>query len=390
MPDGVTPPADMLFVSAAASGADWNEVTKAVLDRLGSVEGCTLGFVYVSDKLAGDVGGIVTMLRAITGIRDWVGTVGIGVLGGDEEFFDVPAVAVLATRLSPDSYRQFPVLKNDLTSLTRAAGAWLDLNGGPVAFVHGDPRCERMPSLIAQLSDAVGAFVVGGLTSARESSFPQVTIPASTAVMPSGPVDDDGISGVLFGQSAGVQIGISQGCSPIGPVHTITEAQENVLIELDGRPALEVFKEDIGELLSRDLRKVAGYIQAALPIAGTDTGDYLVRELVGIDPNHGWVAIAEPVREGQQVLFTRRDRQAAEEDLRRMLRSLKKRSGPCPKGALYVSCLGRGRNTFGEDGNEIAIIRQELGDLPIAGFFASGEISHGRLYGYTGVLTLFT
>jgi small ligand-binding sensory domain FIST len=115
-----------------------------------------------------------------------------------------------------------------------------------------------------------------------------------------------------------------------------------------------------------------------------------VRNLVGIDSEHGWVAIAEQVTEGQTIMFAKRDQASAEADLRRMLQRLKRRAGPNAKGGVYVTCLARGRNTFGSDGREVAIIREELGDLPIAGFFASGEISHGRMYGYTGVLTLFS
>lgn len=394
MSDDAVTDARTRFAAAAAAGADWQAATRACLDRLGDTDGCTLGFVYVSDSLANDMGAIVTLLRAATGIRDWAGTVGVGVLGGaggasDGEFFDRPAVAALATRLSPDDYRQFPLLTDDVTALNRMAGAWLDRNGGPVAFVHADPRCETLLPVMAALADKTGAYLVGGMTSSRGAYF-QATIPGSTAVMPSGPVAEMGLSGVFFGQGARVQIGLSQGCVPIGPRRTVTSCQENVLIEIDGRPALEVFKEDIGPELTRDLRHVGNIIHAALPIAGADTGDFLVRNLVGIDPNHGWVAIGERVEEGQTIIFVRRDQEAAEADLRRMLQKLKKRAGPQIKGGLYVTCLARGRNTFGADGDELAIIREEMGDLPLAGFFASGEISFGRLYGYTGVLTLFT
>jgi small ligand-binding sensory domain FIST len=110
---------------------------------------------------------------------------------------------------------------------------------------------------------------------------------------------------------------------------------------------------------------------------------------MAIDPRTGWLAIAERVQPGQRVLFTRRDRDSAEADLRRVLKGMKRRlSGP-PKGGVYVSCIARGPNLFGTASEELTIVREEIGDVPLAGFFASGEISHGRLYGYTGVLTLF-
>ena len=100
-----------------------------------------------------------------------------------------------------------------------------------------------------------------------------------------------------------IATGLTQGCTPIGQAHKITRAQNNIIVEIDGRPALDVFKEDIGELLARDLRRVAGYIFAALPITGSDTGDYLVRNLVGIDPNHGLIAIGDMVEPGRSIMF---------------------------------------------------------------------------------------
>ncbi|MGY8994073.1 MAG: FIST C-terminal domain-containing protein, partial [Rhodospirillales bacterium] len=171
--------------------------------------------------------------------------------------------------------------------------------------------------------------------------------------------------------------------------HTITACEENVLIELDGRPALRVFEEDIGELMSRDLRRVGGSIFAALPVGGSDTGDYLVRNLVGLDEPNGFVAIGEHVEEGESIQFCRRDPAAAAEDLTQMVTRLKERAGGNAKGAVYFSCLARGPNMFGPNSRELTIIQEALGPVPLVGFFCNGEISHDRLYSYTGVLTLF-
>jgi len=386
------------FHAAAAEGADWTAAVAACAGRLGDVGGCTLGLLYVTEDLAPHAAGIVTMMRSLTGIHDWIGTVGLGVMAGEgrdgeeEEFFDRPAVAAMALRLPPDSFRLFPAVSGDMTPLRRAAGAWLDRRRPTLAIIHADPRTMNLPETIALLGDTTGAFVVGGMTSTRGDNFVQFAVPGSTATMDKGPVSGGaegiGVSGVLLGDGAEVATGLTQGCTPIGPVRTITEANENILISIDGRPALEVFKEDIGELLARDLQRVAGYIFAGLGVPGSDTGDYLVRNLVAIDPRKGWIAVAEHVENGQPVRFTRRDKPSAETDLRRMLAGLKRRLPAPPKGALYVSCIARGPNQFGA-GREIAIIREEMGDVPLAGFFASGEISHARLYGYTGVLTVF-
>ena len=224
-----------------------------------------------------------------------------------------------------------------------------------------------------------GGFLVGGLTSSR-GELAQV----------SGSVCEGGVSGVLLAEDVPVITARSQSCMPIATQHQITACDENVLIELDGRPALEVFKEDIGELLARDLQRVAGYIFAALPIAHSDTGDYLVRNLTGIDVERQLLAIGETVETGQSIQFCRRDAEAAEADLVRMLSDLKKRTDKPAKGGLYYSCLARGPNMFGDASQELKIIERELGDVPLVGFFCNGEISHRRLYTYTGVLTLFT
>jgi small ligand-binding sensory domain FIST len=176
---------------------------------------------------------------------------------------------------------------------------------------------------------------------------------------------------------------------PLGEKHRISSCQGNIASELDGRPALDVFKEDIGEVLAKDLSRVAGYIFAGLPVSGSDTGDYLVRNLIGIDPEQNLVAVGDILEEDATIMFCKRDADAAREDMVRMLQDLRKRATGEIKGGVYYSCLGRGRNQFGGNSEELKLIHEQLGDFPLVGFFANGEISHNRLYGYTGVLTLF-
>ena len=111
--------------------------------------------------------------------------------------------------------------------------------------------------------------------------------------------------------------------------------------------------------------------------------------LTGIDLGRGCIQVGEPIETGRRVVFCRRDHDSARADLRRMLKDVKKRAGGRAKAALYFSCVARGRNLFGDKSEELKLIEAELGDLPLAGFFANGEISNDRLYGYTGVLALF-
>ena len=179
-------------------------------------------------------------------------------------------------------------------------------------------------------------FLVGGLASSR-ARYAQI---ADSVV-------EGGLSGVLFSADVPVSTRLSQGCSPIGTRHQVTSAEENLIIELDGRAALDVLKEDVGEVLARDLRKVAGYIFVGLPVQGADTGDYLVRNLMGLDPVNGIIAVGEQMQVGSSMLFCRRDGRSAVDDLRRMLAELKATLKEPPKGGIYCTCIGRGINLFG-------------------------------------------
>ncbi len=369
------------FALAHDTGTEWKSISIECLAELGPIETPgdldPLGLVYITDSLAGDTEDILAFLRAETGIADWVGSVGMGICATGQEYFDQPAIAILIAEFPPDSFRLLSTRKTPgILPVTLAN--WAQSRESTFGVVHADPRNGDILEIIAELADGLGSFLVGGLTSSR-GELAQI----------SGEVTSAGVSGVLLSGDVPVVTALSQSCTLIASRHEITACEDNVLIELDGRPALEVFKEDIGELLARDLQRVAGYIFAALPIAHSDTGDYLVRNLAGIDFERNLLAIGELVEPGQTIQFCRRDAQAAEADLVRMLGDLNKRLDAPAKGGLYFSCLARGPNMFGDASQELKIIERELGDVPLVGFFCNGEISHHRLYTYTGVLTLF-
>jgi small ligand-binding sensory domain FIST len=370
------------FKAAWAKGADWRSVAERCLAKLGAgTEASRLGLLYVTEPLAPHLDRLLAHLRAGTGVRDWVGTVGIGICSTGLEIYDEPAAAVMLATLPEDSFRFVPAGLDALVEMLKRDRGWISRHEARFGIVHGDPRNSHIPQIIESLSlELDPGFLVGGLSSASAADH-QIQI--------AGDCYENGLSGVLFSAEIPVISGLTQGCTPIGRKHTITRAQRNILVELDARPALEVFREDIGEVLSRDLSRVAGYIFAGLPVPGSDTGDYLVRNLVGIDPEQNLVAIGDLVEEGDPIMFCRRDGDSAREDMQRMLQDLRKRAGSSVRGGVYYTCLGRGRYQFGQDSEELRMIRDELGEFPLVGFFANGEISHNRLYGYTGVLTLF-
>jgi small ligand-binding sensory domain FIST len=366
------------FACGHAASASWRAAAEAALAQCGSgVRGATLGFVYVTDTFAEDYADIVEFLRRRTGIVHWVGTVGLGVCASACEYLDEPAIALLCCSFREDAFRIFSGLKAP-RDVANARLQWGDVQAA-FGIVHADPATPSLTSLVRELAARTDSgFIVGGLTSSR-----------GRPVQYADGVTQGGLSGVVFSDEVVVATRLTQGCTPVGPRHVVTDARQNIIVSLDGRPALEVFREDIGTELSSNLALVAGRIFAALPIEGSDTGDYLVRNLVGLDIGHKLVAVGEAVRPGRSIMFCRRDRGTASDDLDRMLTSIRSGLFREPKGGVYFSCVGRGASLFGENSEELRIIRDRLGEVPIVGFFCNGEISHNRLYGYTGVLTLF-
>jgi small ligand-binding sensory domain FIST len=368
------------FSSIHVTGPDWHNLCQQVCERITPGSGSRLGILYVAEELAPDTDRIINTLREHSQIPHWVGCVGMGLCSNGKETYDEPAISVLLTPFSDDDFRILPLIDESPDEWLEATSEWRERSLASVALVHGDPTSPQTPGLIEALSEGLqGGFLVGGLASAEHLAA-QIADRSVTG----------GLSGVLFNGNVGISTGLSQGCSLIGEKHVITRGNRNIIETIDDRPALDVFKEAIGEVLARDLQRVGGYIFAALPIAGSDTGDYLVRNLVGLDPENGLLAIGDMVQAGMEIQFAKRDAETARADLRRMVTSLLQRLPGPPKGGIYVSCLGRGRNQFGDDSAEMKLIAELLGDVPLAGFYANGEISHNRLYGYTGVLTLFS
>jgi small ligand-binding sensory domain FIST len=197
------------------------------------------------------------------------------------------------------------------------------------------------------------------------------------------------LSGVAFSDAVTVATRLTQGCSPLRSGHEVSGAQNNIVLELDGRPALDVLREDVGLEENEELSRLGGQIFVGLSVAGSDAGEYVLRNLIGIDPGNRLIAIGDLVKKGQRLRFFRRDNDTARVDMGRMLDSIKEGLYTTPRGALYYSCLGRGGALLGGESEELRMIQSALGDVPLAGFFGNGEISHNRLYGYTGVLTLF-
>jgi small ligand-binding sensory domain FIST len=340
------------FAYGHVAAPTWRECVSACAERLGR-PGRGLGFVYFTDAFVDSTPGILQELQERTGVQDWVGSVGVGILATGAEYQEEPAMAAMVADI--ESFKVF--------------SGRAPLKGGHFAVVHADPAAPDVAGLIADMSAKVASgFLVGGLSSSRSR-----TVQIANAVL------SGGLSGAAFAPETAVATRLTQGCVPYPGRFRVTECADNIIGTLDGRPALDVMREVIGN---------ERQVLVGLPVAGSDTGDYTARNLVGIDPRNKLIAIGDLVEPGAELVFCRRDRDAARADLSRIADELKSAT-PEPRGALYFSCLARGEHMFGSRGAELEVIRRALGEVPLVGFFCNGEISRDRLYGYTGVLTLF-
>lgn len=399
------------YISAAATGENWRDIGKKVLEELESrrTEGFrpNIGFLYVTDALAADAASILTLFRSITGIEHWTGCAALGVLAAGSEYVDVPAISVLVGQVEPENMRSFHAPAHGTKKLKQELEPWLNLHDPMLAVIHADPVSESQPAhMIEEIESLVGGFMVGGLSSSR-----------TEGAIISKEVTQTGISGFVFSQDVAVATALSQGCVPMGPAREVSMADDHVIAYLDGQRPFDLFSQDMktmaqqrlgyrpdekllqegGDVPRSLMQLLEGDAHVALPVPGADTKDYMVRHIMALDPDNGMIAVAEHLEDGQKIMFVYRDDETMRADLAATLVSLRKRvlheKGVfAPKAALYISCVARAGVTFATEnpeGGEMTLFREILGDIPVAGFYANGEISNNRLYGYTAVLTLF-
>jgi small ligand-binding sensory domain FIST len=294
------------------------------------------------------------------------------------------------------------------------------------ALLHADAQTPDVPELIAELAQRTASgYVFGGLSASR-TDVVQFALSSDGNMAGQGKatgVFHGGLSGVAFSAEVAMISRVTQGCLPIAKVHTITEADNNLVLRLDDQPAIDVLEQDLDIQLTHTqsaLAKVRATLVGLAP--GQDpaikrTGGFddavLVRHIIGLDPAREGVAVAQSVEVGMRLTFCQRNAAAARADLTRICTEVREALEPEEMtadlagalnadtainphsarrmaGAIYVSCAGRGGPHFGAESAELQIVRRALGDVPLVGFFAGGEIAHQALHGYTGVLTVFT
>jgi small ligand-binding sensory domain FIST len=314
-----------------------------------------------------------------------------GVLGAGRELESGTATAVWAAALEDRG----EVKPFHATAVDEGSGVALEglpeLDGATAVIILSDPYTfptDAALSYYAQKHPAVP--VLGGLASSHDEEAGGALFFGEQAQL----------SGAVGVSLEGVEVFpcVSQGAAPLGREVTITSAERNVIHELAGRPALQTVERIIAELGPRERALVAGGLLIGIVIDGGkpeyEQGDFLVRGVLGADPDSGSLVVGASVSEGQVVRLHARDARSADEDLRRALRlHTEAMAGAPPAGALLFSCNGRGRAMFGAPDHDALAVEREFAGAPAAGFFAAGEIGPvgGRsfLHGFTATLAVF-
>jgi small ligand-binding sensory domain FIST len=340
---------------------------------------------------------LLSTLTRVTGSDRIVGSSGAGVLTSAGEIEGQHGIAVLV--FSSDEIQTHPFLFQPLRERDEEVGGkiaqTLALAPGPASLLtlFPDTYNGQPQQLLNSLADRTGFVPVVGAGSS-EAGIAQATyqICGDSCV-------SNSVAGLQLSGSFQALVDITQGCQPITEPMVITKAEKNLILEINDRPALEAFAKLLKGPLAEDLRRALMFIFVGLPADPDERtvgpGEYLVRNIIGLDPVKGIVGIAAEVKEGQSMIFTLRDGQRAREDLNQMLqRQVEKLEGRRPAFGFYFNCCARGSSLYGMPGIDTAYIGQTMGDFPLIGMFGGYELAplgrKNHLFAYTGVLGLIT
>ena len=319
--------------------------------------------------------------------RHSLGCTGETIVGDGQEVENGPALSVWAAKLPGAELRAIRIdgAADGIDGLkrNRRDEETILLLADPFSFAP-DPWLKKLDA------EVPGLRVLGGMASASQA-------PRGNRLLLDGQTFEQGGVGLVLGGMVAVHPLVSQGCRPIGQPMIVTKADKNVIRELGRRPALETLRDVFEVLPAADQQRV----QAGLHIGRVineyqetfDRGDFLVRNVMGAD-DAGGIAITDLVRVGQTVQFHVRDAETADEDLQ-VLMETERLDRPLAKiaGALLFSCNGRGTRLFSTPNHDVTAIHDRYGSIPIAGFFAMGELGpvggQNFVHGYTASIVLF-
>lgn len=324
-----------------------------------------------------------------------VGSSAAGILTGEGEVEGSHGIAVLA--LASDQLQANAFLFEPLRGHDAEAGARIAKLAGPalggnlLTVLMPDSYNGQAQEMLQAMEREIGYSPVIGAGSSESG------VAGATFQLCNDKVATNAVAGLHLSGSFESFIDITQGCQPITEPMVITRADGNIIYEIDNRPAFEIFTSVLKGPLLEDLRRALMYVFVGVPADrrrnSVGGGEYLVRNIIGLDSEKKIIGVADEVTEGQAMIFTLRDGQRARDDLGQMLkRQAQRLDGKKPVFGVYFNCCARGASLYGIPGIDSAYIRQVLGDFPLIGMFGGYELAPlggaNHLFAYTGVLAL--
>ncbi|MEO8602853.1 MAG: FIST N-terminal domain-containing protein [bacterium] len=389
----------MQWASSVSDDGDLERaIARAAADVRLQLADCAADLIvaFVSPHHAEAYASVPALIAAALGPGLLLGCSAGGVIGGGHEIEQQPGVALTAAFLPGVSLQPLRLERAALPAPSADAAAWHDcLRVDPQAAPHfillPDPFSFDAEDLVHGIDAAYpGATTIGGVASGGRET-------GSSALYLGPETHRTGMVGVALSGNVVVDTVVAQGCRPIGEPMFVTASERNVIRALDGRPPLEVLQALHERLDARD-RQLARHSLFLGIVMRRDLqeyrhGDFLIRNLLGIDPQSGALAIGALIDENAVVQFHLRDAETSAQDLQAMLQRYQDSALPAARGALLFSCLGRGQFLYGRADHDTDAFRQQIGDVPLGGFFCNGEIGpvQGRtfLHGYTSSFGLF-
>ena len=369
--------------AAAAVG----EVVGQVIEGLapGGDQPPDLALLFVTPPHLDAVADMARTVRATLRPAALLGCAAVSVIGGSKEVEGAPAVSLWAGRTGPVTPFHLGVSR---TPDGHAVTGWPDdvPDDATALLLLADPFSFPADAVLDRLAeDRPGLPVVGGLASAANA-------PGGNRLLLDDRLLTSGAVAAFLGPAVRVSTVVSQGCRPVGAPFVVTRAEANVVYELAGRPALERLQEVAGTLSEDDRRLMSELVQLGRVIdegkAEFERGDFLVRTVVGADPNIGALAVGDVVDVGSTTQFQVRDARSADEDLRQLI------DGRSADAALLFTCNGRGQRLFGTPDHDAGVVSEHLGGAPVAGMFCAGEIGpigpRNFLHGFTASVVLLS
>jgi len=374
-----------------------DQPTQIIADLFVQVEGdFDLGILYICPWAPYDPVELFEAIKTRGRIRHLICCTCAGIIGTEREIEGRPSASLMLMRLPQVKITPFALSQPVLEGL-KSKEDWYNFlevypNENPSFIVFADPFAFDGNGFLAALNQVYPSRpIVGGLASAASG-------PGENVLILDGEVMKDGLVGVCLTGNLRVETVVSQGCRPIGETFIVTRAVRNIIYELAGRPFYKVLEEVLnkGTEYDRHLAHEAVFVGIAMNEYKDQfkRGDFLIRGVIGVEPQSGAGVVGDHMHVGQTVQFHLRDAKTANEDLHELLKQYKtKKQATSAHGAFVFSCNGRGVNLFNERDHDIRIIQHHLGPVPAAGFFCAGEIGPvggvNFLHGFTNSMALF-